>query len=114
MYLVTSGLVTYLPQSRIVISASLTFCQNNGDKLLPRTQQMANNTAYWWYVISGLFSKFELTAKSVSTSNQIYDLFSYPTMFFAYVNKGGSFGEIYMGVGPNLEKVLYLTSCLGY
>lgn len=26
-------------------------------------------------------------------------------MFFVYVNKGGSFGEIYMGVGPNLEKV---------
>jgi hypothetical protein len=37
---------------------------------------MANNTAYWWYVISGLFSKYELTVKSVSTSNQIYDLFS--------------------------------------
>ena len=76
MYLVTSGLITYLPQSRIVISASLTFCENNGDKLVPRTQQMANNTAYWWYVISGLFSKYELTVNSVSTSNQIYDLFS--------------------------------------
>lgn len=32
-------------------------------------------------------------------------LISYQTMFFVYVNKGGSFGEIYMGVGPNLEKV---------
>ena len=32
-------------------------------------------------------------------------------MFFANVNEGGSFGEIYMGVGPNLEKVLYSTSC---
>ena len=29
-------------------------------------------------------------------------------MSFAYVNKGGSFGEIYMGVGPNLEKVSIL------
>ena len=71
---------------------------------------MANNEAYRWYVRSRIFSKFQLIARLVSISYLLSYLISYQTMFFVYVNKGGSFGEIYMGVGPNLEKVsIHLT-----
>ena len=69
---------------------------------------MANNEAYWWYVRSRIFSKFQLVARLISILYLLSYLISYQTMSFAYVNKGGSFGEIYMGVGPNLEKVLLI------